>query len=370
MDVLISCTGILHAPKLPQYQGMEDFAGELFHSARWPRDLDPKDRRVACIGTGSSSTQIVPALIDRVHRINLFQRTAQWVFPVERVVYSEVDKRKLRSNPQLLGQHYDQIMAGLEEKLGKLMANDPHTVQEFRHACETNLAKITNVELRHRLTPNYSVHCKRLVMSDAFYDAVQNEKFTLVTSPINRFEKRGIRTADGIYKLDIVVLATGFQSDQYCRSMHPQGENGVTLDEVWQGGATSFETVSLAEFPNLFMIGGPTSSVTSVSYITGAELQASYIVRALKLVENGNATAIAPTNEAQANYIAANRKVARGPCFYQVAAAGIWMAKATSSSMRAILAITSRCSPRDRDRQTIGWSASTSPHCLSRHVEQ
>jgi cation diffusion facilitator CzcD-associated flavoprotein CzcO len=316
VDVLISCTGILHVPRVPQFHGLEEFAGEVFHSARWPRGLDPKGKRVASVGSGSSSTQIVPALIGQVRQLKLFQRTAQWVFPLERALYSEHDKQKLRSTPQLLGQLYDQIMAAFEDKLGSLMTNDPQTVREFRQACEANLAKVADEELRRRLTPDYSVNCKRLVMSDSFYEAVQSEKFELVTSAIERFEARGIRTADGVlHEADIVVLATGFKSDQYCRALHPRGENDYTLEEAWSHGVTSFETVTLAGFPNFFMIGGPTSSVTSVSYITGAELQASYVVRALKLIEDANATAIAPTEVAQAKYVAANRKLSQGTVF-------------------------------------------------------
>lgn len=316
VDVLVACTGILHVPRHVEYPGLQDFAGRVFHSARWPAGLELRGRRVASVGNGSSSTQLVPALVGQVSELKLFQRTAQWIFPVEARVLTEQEKQQLRAHPERLHQLYDEIMAQFEDRLGKLSMGDPQTIREFAEACEANLARVTDPGLRRRLTPGYAVHCKRLVMSDAFYEAVQHENCTLVTSPIERFERNGIRCRDGeLHELDIVVLATGFKSDQYCRSIAPRGEDGITLDELWQDGVTSFETVALARFPNMFMIGGPTTSVTSVSYITGAELQASYIVRAMKLLEEHQARAMAPRDEAQAGYIAANRKVASRTVF-------------------------------------------------------
>ncbi len=164
--------------------------------------------------------------------------------------------------------------------------------------------------------------CKRLVFSEKFYAAVQRPQCELVTDPIERIESRGIRTRDGtLTELDVIVLATGYKTHEFCRPLGIRGEGGLDLDAAWTTGAHSFEATALAGFPNFFMVGGPQTTIGNLSYTACAELQASYIIRALQLRAERAAKALVPTDQAQQRFLDDIRASAR---------ATVWAAGCTS----------------------------------------
>ena len=270
VDVVIAATGVLHHPKVPNFPGQEAFAGASFHSARWDHSVPLDGRRVGVIGTGSTAVQITSALTERVAKYCLFQRTAQWVMPQENPPYSEEEQRAYRDDPALLnGFHNDLSKLFAEGFASGLVDADSPAMQAIAAACLKNLEdNVKDPELKERLRPNYRAACKRLVISPNFYEAIQRPNAELVTSPIERIEPRGVRTADGrLHELDVLVYAIGFQVDRFLRPIDVIGMGGVRLAEFWEKRPLAYLSIAIPGFPNLFMLNGPNGPVGNFSLI-------------------------------------------------------------------------------------------------------
>jgi cation diffusion facilitator CzcD-associated flavoprotein CzcO len=303
-DVLIAASGFLHVPVVPPIEGMESFSGVLTHNAHWHDGIRIDGKRVAIVGTGSSGVQLTPAIVDRVAKLYVYQRTPQWIFPLPNEQYGPAERLKRRLLPWRPAQIYDRYLQEFNGGLGQAVMGDLGLQQFFHGACEQYLSTVKEPELRRRLTPDYPVLCKRLVFSEKFYAAIQQPQCELVPDAIERIEPQGIRTRDGkLRELDVIALATGYKTHEYCRPLGIHGEGGLSLDDAWASSAHSFEATSLAGFPNFFMVGGPQTTIGNLSYTACAELQASYIVRALQLRAERKARAIVPTDAAQRRFL-------------------------------------------------------------------
>src|SRR5574338_1565653 len=256
-DVLIAATGVLHHPKLPAIEGLDAFEGALFHSARWDHAVALEGRRVGVVGTGSSAVQIVSALVPRVGRLSLFQRTAQWIAPQENPPYADEEKAAFRSSPALLERMRREFSRAFTEGFSNVLvdASSPQ-LRMIEDACRANLeSSVADPVLREKLRPSYRAACKRLVISPDFYQAIQKSNAELVTEGIERVEPRGVRTRDGrLHELDVLVLATGFRVDRFVRPMQVRGRGGVALDDVWKEGPFAYLALAVPDFPNFFLL--------------------------------------------------------------------------------------------------------------------
>jgi cation diffusion facilitator CzcD-associated flavoprotein CzcO len=312
-DVLVTATGFLHHPRMPDIDGLDRFDGRAFHSARWPEDLPLEalsDKRVAVIGTGSTGTQIVTALAANVQRLVLFQRTPQWVLPVANRAYSRLTRRAFQALPPLNRLAYRGYQRAFEALLAVAVIRDGWQRSLIGSLCRLNLRYgVRDPDLRRRLTPEYEPMCKRLVMSAGFYPAMQRPGVELVTEPIDRIESQGIVTRDGtVHPVDVIVFATGFDAHSYMRPMEIVGEGGLTLDEAWRDGPRAYRTVSLPGFPNLFMLMGPHSPIGNQSLVAVAESQAEYVLRWIELLRGGAIASASPTSEATERFNADMRE--------------------------------------------------------------
>lgn len=281
-DIVLMATGVLHHPNYPDIPGIDDFDGEIFHSSRWNHDFDLRGRRIGIVGTGSTATQIVCAVVDKVEHLSLFQRTAQWVMPQDNPAFTDDQRRHFRENPEVMSKLQDE----LSEIFARVFANavvdaNSEELKVIEDKCRQNLEEnVHDPDLRRRLTPDYRATCKRLVISGEFYDAIQKPCTTLVDSGIKRIESRGIRTEDGkLHELDCIVLATGFNAHQFMRPMTVVGRDRLKLGDVWKRTAPAYRSVSLPGFPNFFMLIGPNSPVGNFSLIEVAELQFNFIMQ-------------------------------------------------------------------------------------------
>jgi cation diffusion facilitator CzcD-associated flavoprotein CzcO len=298
-DFLVSACGVLHHPRYPQIEGVDRFAGAAFHSARWDHGVELRGKRIAVVGTGSTGVQLVSHLADVAGRLYMFQRTAQWVFPVPDRPYSRVSRWVLRRFPALGRLAYRVYQAAFELIFGRAVIEDGWQRSVISWMSRCNLARVKDPVLRAKLTPDYQPMCKRLVMSWRFYRAVQQPNVELVTDPIDHAEPAGVVTRDGrLREIDVLVFATGFDFHAFMRPMQLVGTDGITLEEAWRGEPTAYRTVALPGFPNFFMIMGPHSPVGNQSLIAVAETQADYIMQWIRLFAQGRVAAIAPTEEA------------------------------------------------------------------------
>ena len=313
-DIVIAATGVLHHPNIPAIDGLEDFEGAHFHSARWDHRVRLDGRRVGIVGTGSSAVQITSAIVDRVEKLSLFQRTPQWILHQDNPPYSEAEKAEFRRDPRRILELREQISRLFAENFSNAVVDaDSPQMKLIEEACRANLeSSVKDPELREKLRPDYRAACKRLIISPDFYRAIQQPNAELVTEGIQRVEARGVRTRDGrLHELDLLVLATGFRVDRFLRPMQVIGRNGTSLDEVWARRPTAYLSISIPGFPNLFMLNGPNGPVGNFSLIEVAELQLDYILQLIELLRSGRCREISARPEATRRFDADRVEAAR-----------------------------------------------------------
>ncbi|MBC7983465.1 MAG: NAD(P)/FAD-dependent oxidoreductase, partial [Candidatus Obscuribacterales bacterium] len=296
-DVIIAATGVTHHPNKPAIPGLDTFGDHAFHSARWNHNVALDQRRIGVIGTGSSAVQIVSALVKRASKLVLFQRTAQWIMPLENLPYSAAEQAQFRAAPESMRS----LRANLARRFTETFSNalidlESPQLKLIEQQCVANLeTQVTNLKLRERLRPNYRVACKRLVVSPDFYQAIQQPNAQLITDDIEAIEPLGVRTRDGrLHELDVLVLATGFKTDRFMRPIEVIGRNGVSLDSVWSPRPRAYQTVTVPGVPNFFMLNGPSSPVGNFPLIEVAEVQMSYILQLVELLRTQRCREITP----------------------------------------------------------------------------
>lgn len=300
-DVVIAASGVLHHPSYPDIPGLQSFAGAAFHTARWDHTVPLEGKRIGIIGTGSTAVQIVSALVYRVGKLALFQRTPQWILPIENTAYTEEERREYRAHPEQLRALRDELKTSFSRWFTNAVidANSPQLL-EIERMCRENLEQnVRDPVLREKLRPNYRAACKRLIMSPDFYQAIQHPHAELVTEGIECIEPAGVRTRDGrLHEFDVLVIATGFKADRFMRPAEVIGRNGVRLNDVWAQRPSAYLSITIPEFPNLFMLNGPNGPVGNFSLIEIAELQFDYVLQLVNLLRDGPAREISPRRSA------------------------------------------------------------------------
>jgi cation diffusion facilitator CzcD-associated flavoprotein CzcO len=248
-----------------------------------------------------------------VEELTLFQRTAQWVMPVENPVYSEEEKAEFRRHPEAIAAIREEVSRAFIDGFANILVDaDSPILQAAHELCKANLENsVEDPELREKLRPGYRAACKRLVMSEDFYDAIQRPNAKLVTEGIERIEKSGVRTRDGrLHELDVLVLATGFRVENFVRPMQVLGRDAVVLDHVWKGGPFAYMAISVPGFPNFFMLNGPNGPVGNFSLIDVAEMQFAYIMQLVDQVRGGSCREVSVSQEAMERFDAERREAA------------------------------------------------------------
>ena len=312
-DVVIAATGVLHHPQVADIPGLETFSGASFHSARWDHSVPLEGKRVGVIGTGSTAIQITSALAGKVGHFDLFQRTAQWVMPIDNVEYSAADKAAFRADPENIEAIRRLTNGEFQRFANAVIDADSAGMKEIEDACLANLENsVRDPVLREKLRPDYRAGCKRLIFSSDFYAAIQHPNANVVTAGITRVEPRGIRTADGeLHELDVLVVATGFRAGNFIRPTTVRGRGGADLDQVWADHPVAYLSISIPEFPNFFMLNGPNGPVGNFSLIQIAESQVSYILRLLEEIRAGRCREISVTAEASASFEDERKRAAK-----------------------------------------------------------
>ena len=311
-DVVIAATGVLHHPRYPDIDGLDRFAGSMFHSSRWDHDVALDGARVGIIGTGSTAIQITSALTHRVKKLSLFQRTAQWVMPQENPAYSDEEKAAFRYDPARLSNVHSNLAELFGVFANAVVDADSAEMKMIEEACRSNLEEnVRDPELRERLRPDYRAACKRLIISPDFYDAIQHPNAELVTERIEHVAPNGVCTRDGrVHDLDVLVLATGFKADAFMRPMTVIGRDGQSLEQAWSPRPNAYLSISIPDFPNFFMLNGPNGPVGNFSLIEVAELQFGYILQLIDRLRSGECREISATRRAMEEFEAARVEAA------------------------------------------------------------
>ena len=307
-DILLLASGFLHIPNIPSFEGQDRFRGQILHSTQVHGDESVRDKRVAVIGNGSSAVQIVSNIPGLATDVNVFQRTAQWILPGDPEPYSERRRKMLEKHPRLLRALYEYHAAALGNSYGVAAVRESEWRQIFVDLTQAYLDTVVDPELRAKLTPDYPVLCKRLVISASFYGAIQLPNVHLITDGIAGFEEKGIRTLDGkLHEVDTIILATGFDTQAFFRRLNISVEGGPTVDDAWIDGARSSDTVALAGFPNLFFVGGPFTTIGNLPLMRAYEFQSGHIMRLIAAMQEGGFKSIMPSKAREEAFMALMR---------------------------------------------------------------
>jgi cation diffusion facilitator CzcD-associated flavoprotein CzcO len=307
--VVITATGRLVEPTLPEIDGLSDFGGPVLHTARWDESVETEGRRVGLIGNGSSGVQVLIALEPSVERLTLFQRTPQWVLPIENAPIPLRRRLALRFIPGKARQNYLELQAGTEQRGIDAMGTKEQR-RSRDESCYEGLATVRDPELRAKLTPDYEPGCKRMVISGSFYDSVQSPRVEVVTDPIDHVEPGAVVTRDGVrHELDVLILATGFDGQRYLRPMQVTGTDGVTLEELWSEGTPNYRSVAIPNMPNLFMVNGPYSPAGGASVVGIAEAQTGYVMQLVTMALS-DGVALSPSPARADEWLQGVRKAA------------------------------------------------------------
>jgi cation diffusion facilitator CzcD-associated flavoprotein CzcO len=293
-------TGALHEPSIPEIEGLDRFAGTVFHSAQWNHDHDLRGRRVAVIGTGASAIQFVPQIAPEVEHLTLFQRSAPWVLPKpDREVPARL--RTLYRFAPVLQKLQRAVIYSRNESLvgGFLKPSRMKLVERFaRVYLDRKFAG--HPELKAKVTPDFTIGCKRILLSNDYYSALKRDDVEVVTDRIVRVTETGVVTADGVeHAVDTIIFGTGFKVADGMSRVSVTGRDGVKLNDAWRGGAEAFLGTTVTGFPNLFMIVGPNTGLGHSSMVYMIESQVNYLVDALRVIDEAGATAIDTRRERQ-----------------------------------------------------------------------
>jgi cation diffusion facilitator CzcD-associated flavoprotein CzcO len=299
---VISGAGALHIPRLPDIDGIDEFAGAAFHSAQWDHSVDLTGKRVAVIGTGASAIQIVPAIVDEVGELHVYQRTPPWVVPVPFTPLPIALRRAFATVPGLRLAVRSGIYWGLET-VGYAMTKRPGLLRAIEVIGKWNIRRnVPDKELRRKLTPHYRAGCKRILYSgNNYYRAVANPKTTLITDRIARITRDAVVTDDGTeHPADVIVYATGFHVTDSYTYVDVKGPHGEDLVDRWnREGVVAHRGIAVADVPNLFFLLGPNTGLGHTSVVFMIESQIHYVAKAIAACDRLDAQALAPTRAAQ-----------------------------------------------------------------------
>jgi cation diffusion facilitator CzcD-associated flavoprotein CzcO len=282
-DVLVPAVGALSQPRLPAIAGIEAFGGEVLHSSQWSPGVELAGKRVAVVGTGASAVQIVPAICGTAARVDVYQRSAPWVVPRRDRPYGPWRRAVYRRVPAARRLARGAVYWS-REPLGLLLTRRPRLLPAVEAVARAHLARqVPDRALRARLTPDYRIGCKRILLSDDWYPALQRPDVGLVTDPIAEVRGHGVVTRDGtLREVDVLVLATGFRvvdSPAYARF---HGRGGLSLTDAWAAtGVQAYKGTAVAGFPNLFLLVGPNTGLGHSSMVHVIESQVAYLVDAV-----------------------------------------------------------------------------------------
>jgi cation diffusion facilitator CzcD-associated flavoprotein CzcO len=286
--VVVSAVGGLVDPAYPDLKGLASFRGELFHTARWNHEVDLAGKRVGVIGTGASAVQVVPSIAQQVARLDVFQRTPAWVVPKLDRRYSERARRALRRFPWLLRAsrfaHY-----ASSELFGPMVFLDAPRLSAIGERMSTRHLEeqVKDPALREKLRPHFQFGCKRILISDDYWASFERKNVELVTEGIEEVTADGIRTKDGaLHGLDVIVFATGFALGLAKAPFPVVGRGGRSLDEAWGGGAVAYKGMTVAGFPNWFILMGPNTGPGHTSVLVYTEAQISHVLGAIRALRD------------------------------------------------------------------------------------
>ena len=286
-DVLVSGVGQLNRPSIPKIEGLENFKGVSFHSARWRHDVDLTGRNVAVVGNAASAIQFIPVIAPKVRRLSIFQRSANWMVERGDRAYTKAEKERFTRH-RILALAYRWLIYFQHEINWPIFRRVKFFVERTQKMCDQyRRSTLKDPKLQESQLPDYPFGGKRMLISDDYFPALNRENVEVVLGGIDRVTENAIVTKDGrTIPADVIVLATGFQSTSFLAPMTINGVGGRSLNDEWHGAARAYLGIAVAGFPNLFLMYGPNTNLGHNSIIFMIECQTNYILGCLEQMDS------------------------------------------------------------------------------------
>lgn len=314
--VVVAGTGALSRPARPDIEGLDSFKGEVLHSAEWRDDVVFEGKRIAVVGTGASAIQIVPELAPQAAQLTVFQRSPAWIIPKPDREIPQATRDRFAREPWRQ-KFWRLFIYAMLEKNAAARIYPPLAAETVASARRLLRRQVPDPVLRKKLTPTYKLGCKRLLISVDFYPALMRDNVELETSPIARIEPDGVVTADGRkVETDVLVLATGFDvTNPQGDPLEVYGRKGLRLKDAWRDGAQAHLGITVAGFPNWFLLMGPNTGLGHNSMIFMIESQIAYVMSALRQMDVKAVRALDVRPDVQAAFVAEMDRRMRGTVF-------------------------------------------------------
>ena len=310
---LVIATGRLSEPKIPVIVNLDGFGGRWWHSARWNAKVSLVGKRVGLVGTGASAIQILPRLAAEASAVAVFQRSAPYILPRGDRLYSREEMERFAADPGTVTALRDELFAEAERGIGARQRRHPDIDLLRQRALDHLAASVGDPRLRRRLTPDYEIGCKRILFSDDYYGALQLGHVRLESTPLARIADSGgtpgdpgrtaIAGSGNRYELDVLVLATGFNSTRPSIAGHIRGRRARLLSDEWSNGMAAHASTTVHGFPNMYVLDGPNAALGHNSAIYMIETQVGYVLSALDHLAASDADALDVTAEAVHSYM-------------------------------------------------------------------
>ena len=301
--VLVAAPGLLSEPWSPSPPGLERFQGRAFHTAEWDHSDDLSGKRVALLGSGATAVQVVPEIQPRLAKLHLFQRTPPWVIPhMDHRVRDEM--RALYRRIPLLQRLSRGAIYALRETMAVGLTRDRRWLRGQELNARLHLRRqVPDPELRRRLTPDYEIFCKRIILSNKWYPALQAPNVELVSSGVSEVREHSVVDGDGVEReIDTLIFATGFKPAELPIAERIHGRDGRSLADVWEGSPQAYLGTTISGFPNLLFLYGPNLNLGHSSIVYMLESQIAYALDALETMRLRCAAEFDVRPEAQAAY--------------------------------------------------------------------
>jgi cation diffusion facilitator CzcD-associated flavoprotein CzcO len=297
---LVSACGLFNTASIPEIPGAETFGGRAFHSSNWDHAFDFEGKRVAVIGTGCSAAQFVPIIAKQVQSLTVFQRTAAWVSAKPEPMDRPIHRFLMRS---ALMRRFDRWRTYIQYERGYVVQTNPVVRAAREKAALAFLAsQVKDETKREKLTPKIAIGCKRNIRSSDLLATLDQPHVGIVTASIDHIDGDGIVTSDGSrHDVDALIYGTGFTTTRFLSTLRIVGAKGESLDEAWKGTPEAYLGVTVAGFPNFFIMYGPNTNAPS-SIVFMIECQANYILQAIRRIVSGRARALDVRAETQASF--------------------------------------------------------------------
>jgi len=306
-NALVAGIGGLSTPSIPDIKGLANFSGKVFHSQQWDHDYSLNGKRVAVIGTGASAIQFVPQIQPRVKQLDLYQRTPPWILPKPDRAITATEHRFFQRFPLLQKLWRGIIYSQLETRvLG--FAVSPKIMALPRTLAQHHIrSQIKNPVLQRKVTPDYMLGCKRVLISDDYYPSLTQANVDVITTGIREINSTGVLTTDGQQRdVDAIILGTGFRISDFVPRGMIFGRNAVDIVEEWRDGPQVYKGICASGFPNLFFLMGPNTGLGHSSMVYMIESQIRYTMDALTQMKRNGWRSLDVKPDVQANY---NRSV-------------------------------------------------------------